>query len=770
MPHHDDDEHSTLPPLEVSERNMRRADPCGYYRHLGVSSHATAQEIRRAFLTLSQHYHTDKHSSQDSSVQETMSVRFQELQEAYSVLSDERQRVAYDVSGDRGSSLLQLVPIECTSRDEIIHHINYLEQRQKLTYIAKLLSASSMSDLTFSVAKLGRLREVLARGTETVPTEESVNEAATSVPPAAGNPSSGVAEGTAAFAAGDDIGSMRVAEVNVGDQKVLILIPSEEVQAQIRERLSDGKAVAPMPGAGGGLTATAPSELDRLLLAANLLCEAATPLAITLRHSFKHALSPQLEVEFRSEARQQTASGAAAVQLTTVASYKADPIHSYKASTRVAPNGMKIIISRMRMLSDLWSLETKLTCLSGRTFLDRLGVTLRRVLAKGTVLKNTLTCSWSNHGFLQSSLEHVWEAGSHCYMQLYTSYHAVSGSLEFATPVTYGLATKKNASAPPKGMISYSVVWQPFSGTTNCGVEAWYYHSKVQHFGIGFSTLIPYAFSPLDFPLCVIQSPNYAVMNKVSFLYRRSQHEIRIPVWVLVSPLLSRGLLWLGGPIAVYRCALVLYRPYATARAAREYEKVRRANVAEVDLARGKAMMEQRALEPLVLASRAAEDQKGGLIIVNARYGVLNPQFVDNTPLSSPGAEGERSRKPCGAFLSRLAGSWATGVDRLGRWLRRHPTQTPAAQTCAVDAVGEDHIPLTIDVTIALQNLVRDSSLTLAEGTKSDLVGFCDPDPHTPESKQLRVVYAFRNKKHLVIVAEDDALELPQREHLLPSG
>ncbi|KAH8612539.1 putative protein of unknown function (DUF3395) [Trypanosoma vivax] len=73
---------------------------------------------------------------------------------------------------------------------------------------------------------------------------------------------------------------------------------------------------------------------------------------------------------------------------------------------------------------------------------------------------------------------------------------------------------------------------------------------------------------------------------------------------------------------------------------------------------------------------------------------------------------------------------------------------------------------LVLDVTVPLQNFVRDSQLVLPAGTKSKLVGFTDPDPFTPEKKQLKITYKFQRKRHIVILDDEEAVELPQREHL----
>ena len=62
-----------------------------YYRVLGVSPKATQAQIKTAFYKLSLKHHPDKHKGSEESHD-----RFQEISEAYNVLSDHEQRKLYD--------------------------------------------------------------------------------------------------------------------------------------------------------------------------------------------------------------------------------------------------------------------------------------------------------------------------------------------------------------------------------------------------------------------------------------------------------------------------------------------------------------------------------------------------------------------------------------------------------------------------------------------------------------------------------------------------
>ena len=65
-----------------------------YYEVLGVGKDADARTIKRAFLKLARELHPDVNQSPDAE------ERFKEVNEAYSVLSDERKRANYDRFGD----------------------------------------------------------------------------------------------------------------------------------------------------------------------------------------------------------------------------------------------------------------------------------------------------------------------------------------------------------------------------------------------------------------------------------------------------------------------------------------------------------------------------------------------------------------------------------------------------------------------------------------------------------------------------------------------
>lgn len=74
----------------------QRGSASSFYAVLGVKEDSSDVEIRSAYRKLAKKWHPDKWSK-DRSLAEQAKLRFQEIQEAYSVLSDNTKRAMYDV-------------------------------------------------------------------------------------------------------------------------------------------------------------------------------------------------------------------------------------------------------------------------------------------------------------------------------------------------------------------------------------------------------------------------------------------------------------------------------------------------------------------------------------------------------------------------------------------------------------------------------------------------------------------------------------------------
>ncbi|CAG5129784.1 unnamed protein product [Candidula unifasciata] len=76
----------------------RRAVSITYYEVLGIEKSATDQEIRKAYRRLALKWHPDKNPEN----KEEAKRKFQEISEAYDVLSDKKKREVYDLYGKEG--------------------------------------------------------------------------------------------------------------------------------------------------------------------------------------------------------------------------------------------------------------------------------------------------------------------------------------------------------------------------------------------------------------------------------------------------------------------------------------------------------------------------------------------------------------------------------------------------------------------------------------------------------------------------------------------
>ena len=70
-----------------------------YYKVLGVSKNASADEIQKAYRKLARKYHPDLHADGEEKAREQAKQMFQKVQQAYDVLSDEKKRQMYDQLG-----------------------------------------------------------------------------------------------------------------------------------------------------------------------------------------------------------------------------------------------------------------------------------------------------------------------------------------------------------------------------------------------------------------------------------------------------------------------------------------------------------------------------------------------------------------------------------------------------------------------------------------------------------------------------------------------
>lgn len=73
-----------------------------YYKTLGVSKDASADDIQKAYRKLARKFHPDLHADKEEKEREKAKQKFQKVQQAYDVLSDEKKRQMYDMGPSFG--------------------------------------------------------------------------------------------------------------------------------------------------------------------------------------------------------------------------------------------------------------------------------------------------------------------------------------------------------------------------------------------------------------------------------------------------------------------------------------------------------------------------------------------------------------------------------------------------------------------------------------------------------------------------------------------
>ena len=79
-----------------------------HYEVLGVTRHATDDDIKRAYRDLARRYHPDSQPD-DPEAEE----RFKEISVAYETLRDPERRRRYDLFGDNGAARASICSLSC---------------------------------------------------------------------------------------------------------------------------------------------------------------------------------------------------------------------------------------------------------------------------------------------------------------------------------------------------------------------------------------------------------------------------------------------------------------------------------------------------------------------------------------------------------------------------------------------------------------------------------------------------------------------------------
>lgn len=91
-------EHKRL--LQEAKVQLKRSKRKDYYKILGVNKSATEDEIKKSYRKMALVHHPDRHASASENEKHDHEVKFKEIGEAYSVLTDAKKRAMYDRGHD----------------------------------------------------------------------------------------------------------------------------------------------------------------------------------------------------------------------------------------------------------------------------------------------------------------------------------------------------------------------------------------------------------------------------------------------------------------------------------------------------------------------------------------------------------------------------------------------------------------------------------------------------------------------------------------------
>lgn len=89
--------HPDIAPLTANNRSISTSaslKQSDYYKILGVSKNSSTKDIKKAYYQLAKKYHPDTNKDDPNA-----SKKFQEVSEAYEILSDDTKRKEYDTYG-----------------------------------------------------------------------------------------------------------------------------------------------------------------------------------------------------------------------------------------------------------------------------------------------------------------------------------------------------------------------------------------------------------------------------------------------------------------------------------------------------------------------------------------------------------------------------------------------------------------------------------------------------------------------------------------------
>eukprot|EP00927_Polykrikos_kofoidii_P039945 TRINITY_DN34227_c0_g1_i1.p1 TRINITY_DN34227_c0_g1~~TRINITY_DN34227_c0_g1_i1.p1 ORF type:complete len:901 (+),score=179.97 TRINITY_DN34227_c0_g1_i1:130-2832(+) len=161
-----DDEGPGNPEESEEGRTAKRVADTAYYDTIGVSPEASADSIKRAYYKAALRVHPDKNPGDPEASQ-----RFQQLAQAYQVLSDPKLRERYDKIGQEAVTDSGLPSIDPTLFFSMLFGSEQFEQ-----YIGKLYLATQAEHINKTLQRDLERRQKVENGENQMPTREVIGD------------------------------------------------------------------------------------------------------------------------------------------------------------------------------------------------------------------------------------------------------------------------------------------------------------------------------------------------------------------------------------------------------------------------------------------------------------------------------------------------------------------------------------------------------------------------------------------------------------------
>jgi curved DNA-binding protein CbpA len=754
-------------PERPKRANLPTGDPLGYYLALGLRPGSSGDVVRKAFLEQSTVFHPDRAGGDTADdVRDEMRRRFQLINEAYQVLGDARSRAAYDAAGAKGLAHLALLPNTVQDPAAVGRTVEMLEKKAELERTAKLIGSRGTTTLNFNGVRLwkvfwadtNKLLKV-AQARQARKEQQMQDNAAAfqrqrdeAVEAAKAKHAERVAQAEAARKEQEAAAASAVTTADGerptanGDEDSSSSPAHEAGQQQQQEPVMLQMA---MGNFGGNVSQLAILPSEDLLIRLGMPKEQAAQTMTAIEAQTRNAQQQQQQQQLMQG---QQAGGAAAGTLEGVT--ELPPFLKWRAllpeSIEADHTYQQPIGSSSILLFTVGSKRTKkeaslfmklhgeyhhspITTLFAtlRLAIDEFRATIGyvRELSPLWTLKSRLGLLDKTAFLPKFSIEAVRKLYENVALTNAIEWALGAGGGRFTSSVMRGEGEDDHTLgqviiSPTAGLslaTQHARPWAFLEGTDFEVPGSVTAMASVDPFAARLSGSVDVwctKFEHWGFGAGVLVSMPIALsggsMAQLRLLYRRGKHSVQIPITVLVSGDAAAAYP-LGialAPLTLYHLAVLASKPLLRASAVRQSRKKRQAILEEIREESERARRENDAMRRNVERRAAQEDKIGGLVIRNARLGV---------------------------------------------------TRELSAEEAASD------VPMHADVTLALQNCVRNSELRMPAGSKASLAGAFDPHPHATAHDRvtLRIEYWFNKRRHEVELPADAEIDLPRESHLV---